>query len=139
MRSVIADFHNLVALAAARGRDLDRIASALADDGARDGRGHRYHALLHIGLELTDNLIDGLVLGSLVDERDPSAELYGVARQFRNVDHLGAADLVLELGDPSFGPALLLFSGMIFRILRQIAMRARFLDGPNDARALHRF
>ena len=37
----------------------------------------------------------------------------------------------LRFGDPAFDPALALLCGMVFRILRQVAMRACFLDGPN--------
>ncbi len=45
-------------------------------------------------------------------------------------------ELVLEVGDARLGDALLLLGGMIFGILRQIAVGARFGDLLDDARAL---
>jgi hypothetical protein len=72
---------------------------------------------------LADDLVARRVLGVLVDDADRRAELDLLARQFRDVDHLGAGDLVLDLGDLAFDPALTLLGGMILGVFRQVAMR----------------
>ena len=59
--------------------------------------------------------------------------LIGVARQFRNVDHVGARELVLELGDAALVERLRFLGGVIFSVLRQVAVRARVGDLLNDA------
>src|SRR5438034_9225114 len=64
------------------------------------------------------------------------AELDGVAGKLGNVDHIGTADLILELGDARFKPALLFLCGMIFGVFGEIAMRARFFDRSDDTGAL---
>ena len=61
--------------------------------------------------------------------------LIGVAGQLGYVDHVGARELVLKLGDAALVERLLLLGGMIFGILRQVAVRARVGDLLNDARA----
>ena len=93
------DLLHLVALGAARGDDLDRGALGLADQRARERRGDRDAAGLGVGLRLADDLPHLLLVGVLVDQRDGRAELDGVAGQLGDVDHLGARELVLELGD----------------------------------------
>jgi hypothetical protein len=45
------------------------------------------------------------------------------------VDHQRAAELVLDVGDHRLDLALAFLGRVIFRILRKVAMRARFLDG----------
>src|SRR5688572_10896391 len=54
--SAEGDLHHLIGFGAARGRDLDAVALALADEGARQGRGHRETALRDVGLVLADDL-----------------------------------------------------------------------------------
>jgi hypothetical protein len=54
------------------------------------------------------------------------------------MDDIGARKLVLQLGDTAFVVGLLFLRGVIFRILRKVAMRARFRDMLDDARTLHR-
>ena len=60
-----------------------------------------------------------------------------VRRQFGNVDHFGAADLVFQFHDAAFDEALAFLGGVIFGILRQIAMGARFRDRLDDLMAVH--
>ena len=55
---------------------------------------------------------------------------------FDDVDHLGALQHVLELDDAALVVRLRLLGGMIFGVLRQIAMRARLGDRLDDARTL---
>ena len=73
-------------------------------------------------------------VGILVDQRHRRAELDGVAGQLRHVDHLGARELVLELGDAALVERLRFLGGVIFGVLRQVAVRARLGDLLNDAR-----
>ena len=70
--------------------------------------------------------------------RDGRAELDGLAGQLRDVDHLGARELVLELGDAALVVRLLFLGGVILRVLRQVAMGARVGDLLDDPRAFHR-
>ena len=94
----------------------------LADERTRDRRGDRDLAVAHARLEVADDLVFDLLVGVLVDERDGGAELDRVAGQLRGVDDIGAADAVLELGDPRLVQALRLLGGVILGVLRQVAM-----------------
>jgi len=51
-------------------------------------------------------------------------------------DHIGAADLVFQFHDAAFDEALLLLGRVIFGILRQVAMGARFRDRLDDLMAI---
>lgn len=85
----------------------------------------------------TDDLVDLLFLGVLVDQGDGGAELDLRAGELGNVDDVGAADLLLEIGDACLVEALLLLGGMVLGVLRQIAVGARFRDRLDDRRAVH--
>ena len=61
------------------------------------------------------------------------------ARQFGDVDHFGAADLVFEFHHPAFDEAWLLLGGVIFGVFRQIAMGTRFRDHADDRTAARPF
>ena len=61
-----------------------------------------------------------------------STELDLLARQLADVDHLGAAKFVLDLGDPALNEALPLAGRLVFGVFRQVAVAARFLDRPDD-------
>src|SRR6476661_8631359 len=91
------DLLDLVFLGAARRDDLDGCALRLADQRARERRGDRDAALLGVSLRLADDLPHLLLVGVLVDQRHGRAELDGVAGELRDVDDLGARELVLEL------------------------------------------
>src|SRR5579859_1036017 len=116
--------------------DLHLRALFLTDQRAGERRCNGDPALLGVGLGLADDLPDRLLVGVLVDQGHRGAERDGVAGQFRDVDHLGAGELVLELGDVAFVERLRLFGGMIFGVLRKIAVGARVGDLLNDARPL---
>jgi hypothetical protein len=90
--------------------------------------------MLGVGLGLADDLPDVLLVGVLVDQRHGRAELDGVAAELRNVDDLGARELVLELGDRALVQRLLFLRGMILGVLGQIAVRPRLRDLLDDAR-----
>ena len=59
------------------------------------------------------------------------------AGQLGDVDHFGAADLVFQFHDAAFDEALAFLGGVIFGILRQVAMGARFRDRLDDLMAVH--
>ena len=58
------------------------------------------------------------------------------AGELRDVDHLRARQFVLEFGNAPLVQGLRFLGGVIFRVLGQIAMRARFGDRLDDARTL---
>src|SRR3546814_898994 len=53
-------------------------------------------------------------------------------------DLLGAGDLVLQLGHVPFDEALAFARGVVFRVLGEVAVLARFGDGANDLGARRR-
>ena len=130
------DLHDLIGLGAA-GRDhLDLGALLLADQRAGERRGDGNLALLGIRLGLADDLPDRLFLGVLVDQSDGGAKGDGVSGKLRNVNNFGARQLVFKLGDAAFIERLGFLRGVIFGILRKIAMRARVGDLLDDPRPL---
>ena len=116
--------------------DLDRDALLLAHERTRERRADRDLAGADVRLALADDLVGLLLLRVLVDQRHPRAELDGVAGKLRDVDHLGTREHVLQLGDASLIVALCFFCRVVFRILRQVSMRARLRNGRDDARSL---
>src|SRR5580692_11745792 len=137
-KSAPLDLGDLVGLGAAGSHDLHRGALLLADQRARQRRGDRNLALLGVGFDLANDLPHRLFLGGLRDLRNGNAEFDGVAEKLRDVDDVGARELVLELGDAAFIVRLFFFRGVIFRVLGKIAMRARLRDMLDNARAIHR-
>src|SRR5262249_56404646 len=92
-------FLDLVGLSRARRHPLDARALALADERTGERRRDRYLAFLGVGLRLADKLPHLFLVGVLIDQRHRRAERDGVARELRHVDHFGAREFVLELGD----------------------------------------
>src|ERR1700676_3055969 len=127
---------DLVGLGAARRDDLDLRAFLLADEGTGERRGDGDLAFLGVGLRLADDLPYCLLVGVLVDQGDGGAKGDGVAGQLRHVDDLGARQLVLEFGDAALVERLRFLRGMIFGVLREIAVRARVGNLLDDARTL---
>jgi hypothetical protein len=58
---------------------------------------------------------------------------------FGHIDHVRAGELVVQFADAAFDEALLLLGGMVFGVLGQVAVRARFSDRRDYVRALNRF
>src|SRR5262245_62841310 len=131
------DLLDRVGLGATRSVDLDVLALLLVDQRTRNRRGDRNASLLGVRLGLADDLPDLLLIGVLVDECDGRTEGDRVTRQLRNVNHVGARELVLELGDTALVERLRFLRGMIFGVLRQIAVRARVGDLLDDAGPLN--
>src|SRR6202043_2777521 len=128
---------DFIGLGAAGRDDLDLGAFLLANQRAGERRGDGNLALLGVGLRLADDLPHRLLVGVLVDQRDGGAKGNGVARKLRHVDDFGARQLVLELGDAALVERLRFLGGMIFGVLREIAVGARIGDLLDDARTLH--
>src|SRR5690606_37794616 len=108
------------------------------DHGPRDGRGDGDPALFHVGFVFADDLVTAFFLGVLVDHGDGGAEFHLIAGQLGHVDDLGAADLVLDLGDLALDPALALLGRVILGVFGQVAVGARFGDRGDHRGALHR-
>src|ERR1700730_12342334 len=132
------DLGDLVGLGAAGRDDFHGSALLLADQRARQRRSDGDAALLGVGFRLADDLPHRLLVGVLVDQRDGGAEHDGVDGELADVDNIGARKLVLQLGDTAFVVGLLFLRGVILRVLRKVAMRARLGDMLDDARTLHR-
>src|SRR5579862_2200553 len=137
--SAEGDGDDLVGFVAARGRHLDAVALAFADQRPRQWRGHRKPAVANIGFVLADDAERLLLVGLLVGERDGCAELDDRAGQLRHVDDLGTGDLVLEFAEAALDKALALARGVVLGVLRQVAMRARLGDGADNGRTIDRF
>src|SRR5215470_2194579 len=135
-RSAPFDLFDLVGLGPARRHHLDARALALADERTGERRRDRYLALFGVGLGLADELPHLFLFGVLVDQRHGRPERDGIARELRYVDDLGARELVLELGDAALVVRLRLLGGMVFGVLRQIAMGARVGNLLDDTRPL---
>src|SRR5262249_49013552 len=130
------DLFDLIGFGAAGRNDFHVRTFGLADERARKRRRDRNLALLGVGLGLTDDLPHSFLVSILVDQRDRGAEFDGVAGEFGDIDHLGAREPILKLGDAAFVERLLLLGGVVLSVLRQVAVRARVGDLLDDARAL---
>ena len=93
-------------------------------------------AALDLRLFGTDDLVDDLLLGFLVDQLDPGAELDRAAALLADVDDRRARQLVLDLEHPALDEALPLARGMVFGVLRQIAVLPGLRERPDHGRAL---
>src|SRR5690606_19126866 len=104
----IGDFEDLEIARAARRVDLDRVAGLASDQGLAERRADRQQALLHLGLLRPDDLVHDFLVGLLVDQLDPGAELDGAATLLADVDDRGAGQLVLDLEHAALDEALAL-------------------------------
>src|SRR4029453_3479353 len=110
------------------------VADLLADQGPGQ-RGHdRDQPALRLRLVRSHDLIRGL-LAVLVLQLHGGAERHAIAGG-RRVDHLGGADLRLQVGDARLDEPLPLARGMVLRVLAEIAVSPRLRDGAHDVRAL---
>src|SRR3569623_3421612 len=135
MRSDELDLRDEVISVARGHRDLDLVVDLAADQRAAERRIVRDAPALGVRLGLADDLVlDRLLV--LVEQGAGRAEHDLVARQLGRVDDQRAAQFVLDIGDRRLDLALALFRRVILGVLRQVAMRARFLDRIDDLRAL---
>src|SRR5688500_12879531 len=123
---------------ARRRRHLDLVADRAADQRAAERRGITDPADLGVRLGLADDLV-GHRLAVLVLELDGGAEDDLVAAQRLGIDDQSAAEAVLHLGDLRLDMALPFLGGMVFGVLRKVAMAARHLDRLDDRGTFDRF
>src|SRR6185295_16796361 len=94
-----------------------------------------------VGLVLADDLVtDGLAV-VLVLEIDGGAESHPVAagrRRRCRIDDLRRRKLRIDFADAPFDEALLFTRSVVFGVLREIAMTARFGNRLDDPRTIFR-
>src|SRR5690606_10027461 len=134
--SDVLHLEDFVAARTAGGGDLDGVTHFLADQGAGDGGGDRDAAVGGVRLGIADDLVLLFLFGVVVDDLDRGAELHRRARKSLGIDDLGERQQRFQLLDAAFVEALLLLGGMVFGVLRQVAMGARFGDRGNDRRTV---
>ena len=134
--SAVGDFQNLVIAIAARCGHRNGIADAFGNQRLGQWRGNGEQRAFDIGLVHADDLVSDLFLGILVEQQDVGAEFDGVAGQRGRVDDFGGGGDFLQLGDPALDEGLALARGMVFRVLRKIAMGTGLGDGANDGGAV---
>jgi len=129
---------DLVGLGAARRDDLDLRAFLLADEGRR-ASGEVMEILPFLASASGSPTICHTAFFSVSSsiKVDGGAKGDGVAGKLRHVDGLGTRQLVFEFVDAALVERLRFLRGMIFGILRKIAVRARVGNLLDDARTLH--
>ncbi len=135
---LIYNLQKLVILTPLRGRDLDGIADALADQAFGEGGGDGDPALVGVGFVGADDL-DRHFLVVVVHDRYGRAEFDHVAGQAGGVDDIGEGHGGVEFLDTALDKALALARGVVFGVFRQVAMRARLRDRLDHGRALDGF
>src|SRR5262249_647805 len=113
-----------------------RVPDSLADESAGQRRQHGDAAFGRLRLIGAHDLIT-VLLARFVLELDGRAEGPPLPLRGR-IDHLGVADLGLELVDAALDEPLPLTRGVVFRVLAQIAVGASLGDGFADGRSLGR-
>src|SRR5579885_2390338 len=132
--------YDVVAAPAAGRVEFERIALALADQRARDRRGHRDAAMFDIGFQIADDLINKSGAAVFVLQFHGGTEHHASARiEPRDVDDFRMRQAGFQFLDAAFQEALLLARGVVFGVLAQIAVCARLRDRRDDARAFHGF
>src|SRR5581483_3038125 len=130
----VSHTHDVVAALAAGRVEFERVAFGLADQRARDRRRDRDAAVLDIRFQVADDLIDDAIATVFVLQFDSRAEHHTPARtESRDVDDFGVRQAELQFLDAAFQEALLLARGVVFGVLAQIAVCARFRNGRDDA------
>ena len=108
---------------------LGLVADLFADQRARERARDADRARVDVALVGADDAVGDLFLGLRVHQLHGRAEGHlGGALELRGIDHLGAADLVLELLDAPFVEAAALAGGVVLGVLLEIAVRARLAD-----------
>ena len=107
----------------------------LADQGFADRRLVGELVLERVGLGRADDLEFLRVAGFLVFDVDDRAEADLVGAERLLVDHGGAAQPLLELGDPALEQRLFVLGVVVFGVLGDVAEFARLLDPRRDLAA----
>ena len=80
---------------------------------------------------VADNLIYHLVARITISQGHRGAEDDFLSGQFRNIDHLGARELIFHFTDLHIEQRLAFLGGVKFGIFRQVAVAARLFDIAN--------
>jgi integron integrase len=133
---LVAHVDDLVALDAAGGLDLDRVAGVLADEGAGDGGADEDAALLDVGFVLADDLPRRRGAGLVLDVDGRAEDDAAVGMDVLRVDDLRVGELGLDVADTRFYEPLVVARGLVLGVLREVAVRARLGDGLRGLGAL---
>src|SRR3569833_3412166 len=137
---VVAHGDDFVLTIAARCLDDRHVTLLLADEGTGDGRTHRYAPLFDVGHKNTDEQKTHQDARQHHKENHCGTEHHlAVGIQTCDVDDLRVGEFRLDFGNAALDEALLLFGGMVFGVLLQIAVRTRLGDRIDDARPRYRF
>src|SRR6478672_225930 len=112
----------------ARDLDGDDVVALFPEEGLADRRLVRELVLERVGLGRADDLEFLRVAGFLVFDVDDRAEADLIGAQRLLVDHLGAAEFLLQLGDPRLEQGLFVLGVVVFGVLGDVAEFARLLD-----------
>ena len=124
MRLSRLDFQDLELERSARGGDLHRLALLVADDGLADRRLVRELILRRVRLGRADDLVLDRLLSGDVAQPDLRADRDDVLRHVLLADHLGVAELLLELRDPMLEQRLLVLGVVVLGVLGDVRTRA---------------
>src|SRR6266699_372855 len=139
-RLLVPHLENLILPHATRRLHLDLVPGGPADERSRDGRADRDLAFLDVGFVVPDDLVGHRLAALHLLEIDGGAEHAPPVRvDPRRVDDLCVGKLALDFFDPGFDKTLALFGGVVFGVLRKIAVSPRFGDRRNRVRPFHRF
>src|SRR6185437_4019643 len=137
--SNVLHVHDLELLHPSRSPDLGDVARELPDEGLRDGGRVGDLPLLDVGLVLAHDLVADRLAARGIRELHRRPEHHAaIVLEERRIDHLRIRELRLELDDAALDEALALARGLILGVLGDVALRARFRDGGDDAGPVHR-
>ncbi len=85
------------------------------------------------------NNIGGLSICLFICNDNLGTKGVGFASYARHIHHFSAARHIFKLGNAPFNEGLAFTRGMIFGILRKIAMFTRFGNGANNCLPFHGF
>jgi len=89
-----------------------------------------------IRLVLGDDRVGHLLLVVVVQKRHLAQNLHFALVDLRLVDHAGVGHRILQFGDTHLQQPLCLTGGIVLRILRKVALVARFGDRRRNRRTL---
>src|SRR5690606_20493528 len=107
---------------------------------AGDGAGHRDLAGADVGFDVADDLVGQAFTAFDFLDFDRRAENgAAIHAQGGGIDDLRVRERTFQFLDASFYERLTFTGGIVFGVLGEIALGARFSDGVDHLRAIHRF
>ena len=131
-----ADVEELEMDRAGRNLHVHTVALLAAQQRLRDRRADRQLAFAQIRLVLGDDRVGHLLLVVVVQKRHLAQNLHFALVDLRLVDHAGVGHRILQFGDTHLQQPLCLTGGIVLRILRKVALVARFGDRRRNRRTL---